>query len=275
MMNNISLQLNKASMLSGHSLTFIPLLAMAYGYAESIVYLQLRFLASKNKYEPSKIRISYTKLQHTHFPFYSRRWVMETIARLEAGDFIAVHRTGRVNVFEVKPLPDKEFIDILPIYGHKKLAYEIPIKYSSIDAPMQVSVALASKIGLLEATIIQQIHLRHKGADGSHWVLRSFDDWHRNTFMFISPATIKRHFSKLAKSGLILVKKHVGDYGLVNCYRVNYIQVAEVLGVELPESVAPTPKYEWLKPEKWVSQLHPVKAKQKNEDTCDCVPLVH
>ncbi|HLP98678.1 MAG TPA: hypothetical protein VK149_09555 [Sideroxyarcus sp.] len=275
MMKKISIQLNGPRMLSGHSLTFIPLVAMYYGYADSIVYLQLRYLASTSKYEIGKIRISYTKLHEKHFPFYSRRWVMEAIDRLERAELIVVHRTGRVNVFEVNPLPDEDCQNILPVYGPHTSGDEPLSDVSSLVSPMQVSVALAEKAGLLEAIAIQQIHLRHRHADGSHWVLRTFVDWHEDVFMFLSLSTVKRLFARLEKRGLIFVGKYIGEYGVLNCYRVNYSRIAEVLGIELPESVAPLAKYAWDNQQKWVSQTHPVKYKQKNDATNDCISLVH
>jgi len=73
--------------------------------------------------------------------------------------------------------------------------------------------------------------------------------------MFSSIATIKRLFSNLAKKKLIFVKPYHGEEGTVNSYRVNYVQLASILEIPLPEVVKPKPNG-WSD-DNWTNPLYP------------------
>ena len=264
-MGNIEIQLNKAAMLSGQTLTFRPTIALDLGNIQAVVFEQLRYLAHKSGVSVKPVRISYSKLQKIHFPFISRRWLIEIIQQLESLDLIAITRTGRIKAIEIVDGKAKEDSDILATEVPDVAASDSNPK-TSLHGRMQVSVELAKRIGFLEAIVLQQIHVRHKGEYGDCWVIRSYEQWQREVFMFVGIATVKRLFSNLAKQKLIFVEKHNGDNGVVNCYRVNYLQVADVLEIEPPQWVAPTPEesgYDEKYMPKYTSPLAPVKAKLK------------
>jgi hypothetical protein len=98
------------------------------------------------------------------------------------------------------------------------------------ENPLLVMPQLATKIGLNEAIILQQIHywleINRKAnknfKDGNYWVYNSFKDWKIN-FPFWSESTIKRTVSKLERYNLLVV----GNYNKLKIdrtkwYRINY-----------------------------------------------------
>lgn len=235
----LKIELYKQAMLSGNAvLKLQPFFVLNLGgVAEALVYQQLLFRAGgySNEYENYSIRFSYTRLQR-QLPFFTRRWIIEIIMRLEAMGAITVKRGSRVNVYSLN--------------GHYKLKHKATPQNT---AAMMVFPELACKIGLMEAVILQQIHIRHSGS--SWWAIRSFKQWHTEVFMFSGIATIKRLFSKLAKQNLIFVKPYHGEEGTVNSYRVNYVELASILGVPLPEVTKPKPNG-WSD-EYWTNPLYP------------------
>lgn len=116
---------------------------------------------------------------------------------------------------------------------------------------MVVYPQLASKVGLTEAIVLQQIHIRQWDKDGSWWFRRPLHQWHSDTFMFISPATVQRVFARLEKDGLLLTKIYISESGKMKSYRVNYLRLAEVLGIDAPMASGPDD-------DDWVSPLYPV-----------------
>lgn len=236
----LKIEVYKQAMLSGGSvLKLHPIWAIIFGgVAEALVFQQLYFRAGgvSNEYENHSARFSYTRLQR-QFPFYTRRWIIEIVKRLEAAGAIKVTRSSRVNVYAITDKINLQNIQFTPQNA----------------AAMLVFPELACKVGLMEAVVLQQIHIRSNGA--SWWVIRSFKQWHTDVFMFSGIATVKRLFSKLAKRNLIFVKPYHGEEGTVNSYRVNYVQLASVLGIPLPEIEKPEPNG-WSD-DYWTNPLYP------------------
>jgi hypothetical protein len=84
--SQLEINLNKQAMLTERMLMLLPAYPMiSKGFAEGLVYSQLVYLTKvlKGYEEKCVVKISYTKLQR-HLPFYSRRWLIEIIGRLEA-----------------------------------------------------------------------------------------------------------------------------------------------------------------------------------------------
>ncbi len=246
MSKSLTIQLHKQAMLSGGSVLVLhPFLAIGLGgVAEALVYKQLHFRAGgyTDEYETHTARFSYTRLQK-QFPFFTRRWIIEIIRSLEKKGAISVIRSSRVNVYTVN--------------GEYDLVQELTPQNS---ATMLVFPELACRIGLMEAVALQQIHIRNNCSDGSCWVIRSLKQWHSDVFMFSSIATVKRLFSKLAKKNLIYVKPYHGEEGTVNSYRVNYVELASILEIPLPEVKLPKPNG-WSD-EYWTNPLYPFKAQK-------------
>ena len=210
------IQPHKAALLSGPVLMLRPYFALEFGgVAEGLIYQQIAYRSGflKNGEEGiSPVRYSYSALQR-QLPFFSRRWVIEVIRKLEAANAILVKRGPRVNTYSPNPTYDCQV--------------EISVqKY----APLLVFPRLAFELGLNEAVVLQQIHIRHAGSDC--WAIRSFKDWRENVFMFWSDATIKRTFLRLRAAGLVLVKPYTRDDGVtVNSYRANYKRLSQLLGI--------------------------------------------
>lgn len=98
------------------------------------------------------------------------------------------------------------------------------------EQPLLVMPELATKIGLNESIILQQIHywleINKKSNtnyyDGRHWTFNSYDQW-QNQFPFWSVRTIRRTISKLEISGLVIS----GNYNKLKIdntkwYTINY-----------------------------------------------------
>lgn len=80
------------------------------------------------------------------------------------------------------------------------------------EYPLLVSPTLATRIGLYEAIIIQQLHYWMENpkigkiADGVKWIKNSTEQWQKDNFPFLSLNTVRRTFSELRRRNLILVR---------------------------------------------------------------------
>jgi len=236
----ISIQVHKPVLLSGPVIRFMPALSrFCGGEIHAIVFQQLRYLSrSITVGEGHKVakRISLTRLQR-QIPFVSRRWLIKVLAVLEDKKFIEIHRTNRVNVYV--PASDLEGLGIDP---------DMELDEAEIRC-LIIIPTLAEIIGLKKAIVLQQIHIRIYQGDGSIFFIHSLEEWHSENFPFWSISSVKRIFSELQKLGLIFVKKRIrADDGFVHAYRVNYMAVATLLGLPIPEIENPFiehPKDPW------------------------------
>lgn len=75
------------------------------------------------------------------------------------------------------------------------------------EKPLLVIPALAVKVGLNEALVLQQIHYCVKSSthviEGRRWIYNIYKEWQLQ-FPFWSESTIKRTFHSLEKQGLIV-----------------------------------------------------------------------
>lgn len=96
------------------------------------------------------------------------------------------------------------------------------------DAPLVVDTILATKIGLNEAIIIQQIHywlvINEKKQlnyyDGLYWTYNSMKEWNKS-FPFFSEATLRRIFTNLEK--LKILKS--GNYNKLRMDRTKWYTI--------------------------------------------------
>jgi len=101
------------------------------------------------------------------------------------------------------------------------------------EYPLVVLPALASKVGLNEAIILQQIHYwttkSKTEAFGFKWIYNTIEDWQKQ-FPFWSDRTIRRGIDSLKEQGLIQTAKHItgNKFDHVLFYRVNYVQLQNV-----------------------------------------------
>jgi len=101
------------------------------------------------------------------------------------------------------------------------------------DYPIIVLPALAQKIGLNEAILLQQIHYwlnRSKTeAFGEKWVYNTYEDWEQQ-MPFLSARTIRRASDKLRKMGLVKTAKHItgNKFDHVTFYTIHYPAVEKL-----------------------------------------------
>jgi len=243
--NSLQLQLDKQAMLSGKSLVFRPLWAIALGglaEARIVEQLKVRSVGWKTGGDNVSVRFSYTRLQE-QLPFFTRRWIIKAVNNLESIGAITVDRGARVNQYFVN------LGNLDPQVEATKMN----------TAGMLVFPELAIKVGLLDAIALQQIHLRSGKSEGSSWAIRSLAKWHQEVFMFVSEATVKRLFSRLKQKELVFVGSYNGaTTGEVKKYRVNYVRVAELLGIPVPNFSAPNPSPDgYVSKDEWINPLFP------------------
>lgn len=97
-----------------------------------------------------------------------------------------------------------------------------------VEAPLVVNPTLATRIGLNEAIVVQQLFywLRNNSSgvehDGRKWIYNTYEEWSEQ-FPFWSPSQIKRVFTSLRKQKLIDVKAlRKADHIRTNYYTINY-----------------------------------------------------
>ncbi len=94
------------------------------------------------------------------------------------------------------------------------------------EPPLQVLPSLASRVGLNEAIVLQQLHYwlgkSKNKRDGRLWVYNSIEDW-REQFPFWSASTIRRTFASLEKRNLVFSDKHNSQaWDQRKWYTINY-----------------------------------------------------
>lgn len=211
----IQIQRDTQKLLSSSAYVFKPVYALYFeSPAEALIYQQLLYRAvTSTKKDPNKlsVRFSYTKLAKMFS--YSRKWIIETIKKLVKKGVIEVECNGRVNTIIFKSID----MNIVETPNNR--------------AAMMVFPELLEKLGLLAAIALQQIHIRHYNKPKDYFVVRSFQQLHSEIFMYVSMSTVKRLFSRLEKLKLIIKKKYEDEIGDVNSYRVDYENVASLLGI--------------------------------------------
>jgi len=95
------------------------------------------------------------------------------------------------------------------------------------DYPIQFLPKLATKIGLNEAIVLQQIHYwlnkRLHLKDGKYWTYGSMVTWQRDQFFFWSLNTVKRTFASLEKQDLLIVGNYnKAGFDKTKWYSINY-----------------------------------------------------
>lgn len=94
------------------------------------------------------------------------------------------------------------------------------------DYPIQVLPTLATKIGLNEAIILQQIHYwlnkSNHNYDGKMWIYNSYPKWIEQ-FPFWSESTIKRTITSLEKQNLLYIGNYnKAGFDRTKWYSINY-----------------------------------------------------
>jgi DnaA-like protein len=115
------------------------------------------------------------------------------------------------------------------------------------EYPLMVLPSLASRIGLNESIVLQQIHywldprINKNIRDGKHWVYNTYRDW-RKQFSFWSEVTIKRIIQSLEKRNLLISsnfnKNHLDK---TKWYTINYNKLQELEGSNSPNYTAHSP----------------------------------
>ena len=150
---------DKRAMLSGMCIPLHPRNVREFGgLQQALVYQQIAYLSKPIHHEGEKVnavRMSYTRLQGC-IPSVSRRWMIAVVAKLVEQGAVKVIKTKRVNLLAVNA--DYEF------------------KTQEDEGRQSINVSfpgLLKKLSVIEAILLQQIHIRCVGSDGSVWVIRS------------------------------------------------------------------------------------------------------
>lgn len=117
------------------------------------------------------------------------------------------------------------------------------------DFPIVLDKVLASKIGLQEALVLQQVHYwiminKRQGRnfqDGRYWTYNTLETWHKETFYFWSIDTVKRTFKKLEKSKILISGNfNKKKFDRTKWYSIDYDVLYRTLGQNAPMSVSNT-----------------------------------
>lgn len=103
-----------------------------------------------------------------------------------------------------------------------------------------VGKKLACIVGLNEAIVLNQVaywlrkneELGKNFIDGRYWVFNTYKNWQENNFPFMSTATVKRTFTKLEKSG-ILISANYNKMAIdrTKWYTISYEKLQETLEI--------------------------------------------
>jgi hypothetical protein len=220
--------------------------AVTYGLVPAIFISQLMYWLGKTTetQEGKKVvRFSCSKWQR-QLPFLGRTRIVQLQKELEQEGIIKVIRGKKVNriaLMHSVNVPTKK-----------------PNKYG---AALLIFGTLAKVVGLREAIILQEVHLR--SYRGNHfWARKSIRRWHNECLMFMPVRTLERLFPQLVRDELLLVKP--GEHGEGHGYRVNYDKLkALMVGQTTHAPVIDWEKSKWLLDAKAVGQ--PVKKSKYDE----------
>jgi DNA-binding HxlR family transcriptional regulator len=221
-----------------------PKMTLNYGLTEAIFFRQLCYWLIRSKQKQKSIRFSYTGWQR-QMPFVSRRWIIEIVQRLEEMGLIEVHREGRVNRISLIEIDDHVLKnEVAEQHGDHDGKYHWDDKF---QAKLLLFPTLADVVGIREAIILQQVHLRSYGytADPkqwNEWARKSIQQWHQ-CLMFISARTLEKLFRDLVRDQLLIRKKVNGPGGGMNAYRVGYDKLKAIMAGQTTRN----PVVDWAK----------------------------
>ncbi len=114
-----------------------------------------------------------------------------------------------------------------------------------IDRPLVINPALAEKIGLNEAIVLQQMHYwlsksnSGKEHEGRIWIYNTYEQWVEQ-FPFWSESTIKRAINSLKNKGLIKVKQLKKQaHDRTNYYTIDYGNADLIDSAKVARSTGP------------------------------------
>jgi len=100
------------------------------------------------------------------------------------------------------------------------------------EHPLQVLPGLATKIGLNEAIVLQQLHYwivtSGKEKDGRRWIYNTYEGW-TEQFPFWSVSTVRRTIGSLEKRGLVITSNYNrAKFDRTRWYTIDYERVDEM-----------------------------------------------
>lgn len=155
-------------------------------------------------------------------PFFSTRWLMKIVQKLEAAGWIEVERGASYNRYKMgASSKDPKHANF---FAGKLLMTGV--------GAVKVFPTLAMKFGVVEAIILQTLHIRtYKKADW--WVKKTVREWHEDMLPFVGERTLERAFSKLGKLGVLVVEKTTNKGRNSKRLRVNYVGLANALSLQI------------------------------------------
>jgi hypothetical protein len=208
-------------------LRLIPILALQVGLVPGLFLSQVAYWLNKTtaKHHGLKVvRWSYSGWQR-QLAFLSRSQIFNIVAELEKKKAITVVR-GK-GVIRIGP----NEVQLKPV------AHE-PQKNK---AALLVFPTLAKVIGLREALILQQVHIRTYHDTMPPWARKSIRRWHDDCLKFIPLRTLERCFASLIREELLIAKRMDGPGGGVNAYKIHY----DKLKVRLAGQTTENPVIDW------------------------------
>lgn len=100
------------------------------------------------------------------------------------------------------------------------------------EHPLQVLPSLATKVGLNEAIILQQVHywinpkMNKNFFEGRYWVHNTYEQWQQQ-FPFWGEKTIRRAIGNLEELG-VLISFVTRDFKKTKYYTINYVKLEEL-----------------------------------------------
>ena len=222
---------SKPSVLSGPALILLPFLAETMPIGTALLVQQIYYWTRKTclKNDDGDPVVCYTYLDwQKQFPFLSTRWLKKMVGDLEKDNWISVERCSSYNRYMMSETYKTE------IKKHQQNGDMPPLKNFVLDtdALVKVFAALVVSVGMVEAIILQLLHIRtYKKADW--WVKKTAIEWRNDLLRFVSVRTVERALHKLDKLGLIIVEKAINKGHNSKRMRVNYIGLAERLGIDV------------------------------------------
>jgi hypothetical protein len=111
------------------------------------------------------------------------------------------------------------------------------------ERPLILLPSLIKLVGMDRAAILQQVHFLcgqpRSGqvlSDGFNYIWNTYEDWRDQYFDFWSVSSVKKHFAKLEKQGLLIAKQpNKGKWDRTKYYRVNYDELNLWLAADDPD----------------------------------------
>lgn len=216
----------KPSLIAGPALYLLPSFAQEFSINHALVLQQLYYWTKKtflkNREGRPAIKYTYGDWQK-QFPFWTSRWLKQLLGNIELNGWICVERGTAYNTYSMNPLCLSEF-EGLGFFGNKLL---VPS-----ESPIKVFPAIVCSIGMVEAIVLQTIHIRTY-KQPNWWVKKTMREWQDELLPFVSLRSLERAFAKLEAMRVVEVAGATNKGRKSKQVRVNYEELAQLLPAKI------------------------------------------